>query len=461
MTIQRPRLADHALLRHHTVGDRQLFVVHDSRDGSLVRLDPHAAAVARLADGTRDLDGLALACSRAGIYRRMSELEGIVLALEQAGLLADGVEAGPPPLRSDGFYAFQVSTDAERARPIEELEGYRFSCSGGGACCAQYGTIALDREDVARFVNAGGDPAKLTPLAGGVRTERVALPIVDGHCAELTNDGRCRVHATGGLDAKPQGCRIYPALFVDDGAAIRTSAVVECDCVLASDGLGERDGDPLAGGAREAGALPAGAVVRVLPATIALTAEHTASRGELRAWSAAVDAALRGAAADAAVDGIAAAVALSHAVEAHGLSPEASVAALAPVELATIATALGPVVGRISTEMRAAAAAADAWRSPNDRLRRVRHATQRAASSLAARGAEATLALPLPDPRWSSAERLSLRMAVFGYQLVGDRPLAAELLELAARLAVARELASSGDRSLGHPITVVTAALRN
>ena len=76
--------------------------------------------------------------------------------------------------------------------------------------------------------------------------------------------------------AKPRGCRVYPATFVDDGEHIRVSMSVECPCVLASAGV--EGGAPLVDPeARTRADLINVTRVGVLPARIAPPASNRCS----------------------------------------------------------------------------------------------------------------------------------------------------------------------------------------
>jgi hypothetical protein len=123
----RPRLADHALLRRHVTDGQLRYVVHHAGTGALVMLDERAYAIAMLADGTRDVDGIALAASRAGVYERASEIDAVLAALAGADLIAHGVEPGPMPARA-ATYFMTPADEASRA-----TRSRRSRASGSGA----------------------------------------------------------------------------------------------------------------------------------------------------------------------------------------------------------------------------------------------------------------------------------------------------------------------------------------
>lgn len=454
----RPRLADHALLRRHVIDGVERYVVHHALTGALLTLDERAFQIATLADGTRDLDGVALAASRAGLYQRASEIEAVLQALSDAGLIAHGVEPGPLPARSPSHWLTPAEAPEAR-RPLEPLPGFRFRCDGSGHCCEQYASVALTQDDELRARRAGlrtlpGDERgerALLPLYGGVRRERQAMTLVDGACLQLDAERGCALHRAAGAGAKPTACRLYPAIFADTGEALRVSTALECGCVFESAARADA-GEPLiAPELRLAADLPAGLTVRVVPPTIAIGAGRRATREEVVAWT---DAALAG---DPGGCAVARAVALARGLETRGATPLAAEAASLPA--ASLAAELAEPVAHLAELTQRARVAADAWRSERDRTRQLRRAVATAARAVASRGVEASLVEV--DPVLSAAERFALRATLFGLQLAEEsRELPAALLDFAARLLVARELSLSGPAALGHPIAAVMASLR-
>lgn len=432
----RPRLGEHALLRRHVIDGVERIAVHHSGSGALVLIEPRACDIALLADGTRDRDGIALAASRAGYFARQSEIDSLLDGLDQAGLLVDGIECGPL-----GSSPITPLAGALADVPVEVLPGYRFECSGAGACCRQYASIALGADDVSRarsaFATLPGDTAarKVTlPLYGGLDSGRQAMTLVDGDCLQLLPSRRCGIQERAGYEAKPSACRAYPATFVFDGVRVRVSTSVECDCVLQS--LERTSGAPLSTATRVS-ELSSGISIRELPLSIRLTDEQEVERARYLEISDEIGAAARGRPA------IERAVALAAALAGGASSGD-------------LASALLPRVQALATSMEAAASAANLWRSKSDRTRRMRQQVAVASKALLARGLAATLAV---DPR-PEAETFALDAALFGHQLAGGAPVAEALLDLAARLLVAREMSISGGSELGDPITVVMAATR-
>ena len=456
----RPRLADHALLRRHVTDGQLRYVVHHAGTGALVMLDERAFAISMLADGTRDVDGIALAASRAGVYERASEIDAVLAALAAADLIAHGVEPGPMPARAATYFTTPAD-EASRATPLEALPGFRFRCDGGGHCCEQYASIALTRDDEARARKAGlktlpGDERAervLLPLYGGVRSERMAMTLVDGACLQLDAERGCSLHRAGGPAAKPTACRLYPATFADVGGVVRVSTALECGCVF--DSAARDDGAPLVEPSmRVAGDLPGGLTVRTIPDEVRIAGGATAARAALVEWT---DALLAQPDEGCAVGR---ACGLAVALEAHGATARA--AAPAALSTAEVAAELAEPLARLSDLTRRARDSADAWRSERDRTHQLRRAIAAAAHATSSRGAEASL--QPAAPALAKAESFALRAALFGMHLVeaSERAdgLASALRDFGARLLVARELSLSGPRSLGHPIAAVMASLR-
>lgn len=456
----RPRLADHALLRRHVVDGVERHFIHHGRTGALVAIDERGCGLILLADGTRDLEGIALAATRAGhAHGDVTAIASFFSALAASDLLAG--DEGPGAVGAWG--------EGLAARPVRVLPGYSFRCDGSGTCCSQYGSLSFSADDVRRARRAGlrtldGDADAervFLPLFGALPGGRMAMTLVDGSCLQLDADRRCGLHVAGGAPAKPVGCRIFPATVADDGESLRVSVALECECTIRSLVAGEGDVSGLLDAAVRHGAdLPAGAAVRGVPDPVVLSGTSTAPRSELVRW---VDEVLEHGTLDRALP---ACVALARALDAGSLATRGSRAiADASPSSAEIATELRPELERIAATMRSAAEAADLWRSARDRTRILRHAALRAAAALLARGIEATLDAPLPAasasmPPWDQVEALAVRAALFGHQLLEGRPLAEGLRELAAKLLLARELALAGHFELGHPVACVMATLR-
>ena len=456
---ERPRLADHVVARRHLVGERSVVMLHDLRSGRAVQLGPREWELLASADGTRDLEGILLAAAREGAHARTPHLQSFLVQLHAAGFLAD-IDA--PEGETPGAHE-PSQGDAERA--LEVLADYTLHCDGQGSCCRQYETVLFAPLEAARARAACPDV-----LEAGAKAERAFMPergatlrggaavaLVSGACAYLDAACRCRIHDAAGADAKPLGCRLFPATFVDDGVRVRVSAAVECACVLAS--VGRPAGTPLVAPSlvTRAALAPEVDVVRV-PPVVRVGVDRTTTSAELHAWSREI------AIAPASPDAVVLLLALADHVEREGLVPLA-----APPEDAartrrhddTLRAYLRALHARAERKAREGAA----WRSEKDFARQALTWLARASSSLTESGYFAGARVPPADP---SREAFYVRASVWGHALVLEEvPLATALRDRATRLVLARALAralaatpETTDPALREPIAVVEAMLR-
>ena len=414
------------------------MVIHNAQTHRLVRLDLRAWELIAGADGTRDLDALLLAAARIGAYRRASEVLTLLRQLHDLDLLADGLE---PPKAPEG----NVIPDE---RPIVALDGFVISCDLGGRCCGQYPSIGFEPHAVVRarallpdVLEAGARPDRVfLPLAGAVGSGgSSAAPMIDGRCAYLgvgTVENACGIHAKGGLDAKPLGCRIYPTTLVDDGREIRASVKIECGCVLRS--LEMPNGSPIVpGNARTRGELDRGIEIRALPPIVVVSGQSMPVATEsLSAWS-------REVAAAKVADALAATWALADAVENDGLALHVSVAAME----STVRPPLDELrvrLGALATRARAGATSASEWRSEGDWTRTARGSVAAALEALARSPTTLEAALAPTEPSVAREEAFYLRASIFGHHLIADLPLCEALRDRTMRLLVARALPNFG-----------------
>ncbi|MGK3964164.1 YkgJ family cysteine cluster protein [Sorangium sp. So ce1667] len=477
----RPRLAAHVLARRHLVGDEERVILHDLRSGQLLQLGPREWVLLSAADGTRDVEGIVLAAAREGAPARVPAAEAFFAQLYAAGLLGaedTGEEPSPwspsgpagPASPADPASPAKPAPDPgegdPRERPLEVLAGFSLHCDGRGSCCRIYASILFDPEEAARA-------RALRPevLGGGARHERAFTPergtwpcaasvvaMRDGRCAYLEGEGgeaRCSLHAIGGPEAKPLGCRTFPTSFIDDGESIRVSVAAECACVLAS--VGRPGGAPLIDPRLRARRdLDERIAVARLPDRAEVAPGATAARAELVAWS------RRLAAAAPPPDVAAGLFSLAAAVEAEGLTGDA-IARFErpdPLEPAALAPWLAALHARAARRAREDAA----WRSERDLARK---ATQWiAAATFALAEPDLLAALLLSPAHAPDRERFYLRAALHGHRLLGALPLSLALRDRAARLVVARALplicaeAGADDPACAEPIALVEAALR-
>ncbi|MEO7329637.1 MAG: YkgJ family cysteine cluster protein [Minicystis sp.] len=450
----RPRLGDHVLARRHLVGDEEHVVLHDLRTGRLVKIGPREWTLLAAADGTRDLPGVVLAAAREGAHAREPALRAYLGQLHEAGLLHD--DSQPP---SSEIETLETAPLTPPDRPLSLLPDFSLHCDGSGSCCRLYASVLFAPIEAARA-------RALLPeiLDGGARPERVFLPehgpgpcagaavaMIDGRCAYLADSGWCKLHTKAGPTAKPLGCSLFPASFVDDGERVRVSTWVECACVLAS--VGRPGGAPLIDPAAQTrGDLdPAVHVARLPERALVRDGEH-APAASLRRF----------------MDDLAACApprdipralwSLADRLESKGLERTAR---FDPDPPSIDADALRPWIEALHARASRRARDDEAWRSDRDLARLGTIAIADATRALLLPSALAAL-LEQPPPAPAS-EAFSLRATLHGLRLIGELPLTHALRDHAVRLLVARALPpalGTDDRAFDHPLALLEAMLR-
>ena len=455
----RPRLADHVLARRHITAGEVVIVLHDQRTGRLVQLGPREWGLLAAADGTRDLDGVVLAARREGAHARVPALRAFLEQLHGADLLADGTPddtVTEAPTSAPSPEPESLPAD----RPLAVLQDFSLHCDGSGSCCRIYASVIFGPVEAARAralfpeIQGGGDRHErvFLPDHGSAPTGGSAVTLVDGRCAYLGESGHCSIHVRAGGPAKPIGCNLFPASFLDDGERVAVSASVECACILAS--VGRPGGSPLiAPEARFRGDLDPSVFVASLPSRLAVTPAASADRAEVRAWSRRIET-------FAPASNVAQTLwSLAAAIDEHGLSADAtsSFQAPLPIDAAEVLPWIDALARRAARRAREDAV----WRSDRD--------LARLATSWIAEAAEGLLSsnpLPSPTATVAASETFYLRAALHGYKLFGDLPLTVALRDRAVRLLVARALpdvfarVGAADPACAHPLALVEAMLR-
>jgi lysine-N-methylase len=450
----RPRLAEHVVLRRHLADGREIIMAHDLRTEQMVDLTARQLKLIRCADGTRDLGGVVLAAVRQGVYRRSTELLELLGTLQEAGMLADGIEAGAP------------RWEPAPARPLSVLPNYTLHCDHNATCCGTYGAVAFSVPEAARACALvpsalGADPVapdRFLPVEGSAGGSYAAVTMVDGHCPYLAEDGRCRIQLAAGPESKPLGCQLFPATFVDDGSCVRVSVAVECPCVLASVGVaGGAELVPAA--ATQAGHLwPTTPVVR-LTEPVDVAEGRSASLAQLHAWSAALCEQI-----PAVDDPLAALWSLASCVRTDGLNVTASLRCLkrpaSPPE-EELVQPLMALAGRTQAKHESLAR----WRSAADRTRQLAAWLQTGAAALLD-PTQLAERLAKPDQRVAH-ERFYLIASLFGHHLVSDSlTLEQSLRDRATRLLLARQLplcvppSCAEHPSVPYPLAAVESMMR-
>jgi lysine-N-methylase len=270
------------------------------------------------------------------------------------------------------------------------------------------------------------------------------------------------LHAVGGPQGKPLGCRTFPALYVDDGQAVRVTPAVECACVLASVGSAE-DGELLVPeDVLTSDKLDEGIHIERLPDQIQITQKRYGARDDYVAWSRIV------ASAPPPSDIVGAFLALAEAVETWGLDPGAALRALSAPHT-TDPAAMRPALFALAERARQRLNIDGSWRSPSDlALRSIRWILD-AATLLSGEPAELAriLATP-PSSDEGTSEAFYLRAGAYGHHFVlGVAPLAHALRDRAVRLVLTRTIRTvvgpdeqQQEPVLRHPLALIEATLR-
>lgn len=469
-TLRRPRLARHAAVRRHLVSQEApaegleiVVIVHDTTSDGLVRLGPREWTILRAADGTRDLEGVCRAAGLGGTRTSVDAVSAFLTELASVGLVVDGSESdddgGGPGVEASKDHALDPAARTIAARPVLALPSFRLSCDGGGSCCRLYASVIFSGEEEARarahcpgVLEGGRDrEAAFTPESGPTFRGAHAAALIDGACAYLNAHGRCAIHAAAGPGAKPRGCELFPALFVDDGDQIVVSPALECACVFAS--AGGVDGEPLVSPEiADGSALDPRAFVQTVPDELAVGEDgRHVSRRQAIEWAQSAREALRARPRLETLWEIAAALG-------HG-APEPSPRAsnLPPADLSRYLTSLRARLSRRASDD-------DTWRAPRDLARRSTRWMLDAALELES---PATLAAAL-HPDLDAAERFYLDVALFGHHLLVDGSrLDRAIIDRVVRLVLARAMAatppdarSEHDPALRYPLALVEAMMR-
>jgi lysine-N-methylase len=458
----RPRLASHASVRRHLSVEPARstepagLILHDLKRGGVIRIGEREWALLRAADGTRDLEGIRLAAEARGAHASLPAIDAFLGELAAAGLVTDGTAdaAGPADEAAIG------ESLSARAVPIVALPGYRLACDGRGSCCRLYASVLFSRleEATARalcpdVLNGGDDvEAAFTPDRGSDYAGALSVALVDGACAYVDRTGQCRIHAAGGAAAKPRGCHLFPALFVDDGRRVVVSPMLECACVFSS--AGGEEGEPLIPpDVVDTRGLDRRAFVHRLPNELRVGAARL-PRDEVTAWAAACLVAIRGREPLEALAALAASTRHDSLVD-----PTVAVGRQGDLELGPWLASLDRLLERRARE--------DArWRSPSDLVLQTNQ-WMREASATLLEGRTLRRAFSQPS---TSSERFYVETALFGHHLlIEGGSLGSALLDRIVRMLLSRAMRALGppralqereDRARAEPLALVEAMMR-
>lgn len=117
-------------------------------------------------------------------------------------------------------------------RPLVVRPGARFACAGDGLCCTDAHALGPLTRAEATALRAR-DPRSVIAHA---RLDAPVIRTLPGGACTFLDATRCRLHAEGGVRAKPIGCRRFPLRLVATPAGGRVSTAHRCPCRT----LGER-----------------------------------------------------------------------------------------------------------------------------------------------------------------------------------------------------------------------------
>ncbi|MEK6644113.1 MAG: YkgJ family cysteine cluster protein [Planctomycetota bacterium] len=165
---------------------------------------------------------------------------------------------------------------------LADVPGQRFDCRGCTNCCRDLVVhlTRLDREKIDRqnWARRIEGPAYVT-----LGRETVLNHRADGGCVFLTADGKCRIHAEHGAEAKPLACQLYPFTLEPGGGGVRVGIRFDCPTVARSEGTPLSSHRPALNAlARSMGEQMPGQFA-TSSSTVALTASRPLSEQELDA----------------------------------------------------------------------------------------------------------------------------------------------------------------------------------
>ena len=114
------------------------------------------------------------------------------------------------------------------------LGAQRYSCHGCGDCCRDF-TVQLRAADLAKLAAQGWE-RELGEVTVEFRGQRYLKQRADGGCVFLLADGKCRIHAEHGLEAKPLACQMFPFMLAPDAREARVGISFACASVLGNQG---------------------------------------------------------------------------------------------------------------------------------------------------------------------------------------------------------------------------------
>lgn len=139
-----------------------------------------------------------------------------------------------------------------------------WDCHGCSDCCRTYAVpVSVEEMERIKKQNWAAEPGfQSIELFTSVKGNTSLAHRPGGGCVFLNDEGRCRIHAKFGSEAKPLACRAYPFVLVPGGDHWRVGLRFTCPSVA------ENKGRPMALHAKDAAAFGAELEPRGLPAEL-------------------------------------------------------------------------------------------------------------------------------------------------------------------------------------------------
>ena len=113
--------------------------------------------------------------------------------------------------------------------------GQRYSCHGCGNCCRDF-TVQLRPADSQRIRQQAWESRIGSNPIVFFRGQEYLRQRPDGACIFLLDDGRCRIHAEFGFEAKPIACQMFPYMLAPSETSSQMGVSFACRSVVENKG---------------------------------------------------------------------------------------------------------------------------------------------------------------------------------------------------------------------------------
>lgn len=115
------------------------------------------------------------------------------------------------------------------------LREQRYSCHGCGNCCRDF-TVQLREDDLAKLREQNWKEKLGEPVTIDFRGVTYLRQRENGACMFLMDDGKCRIHAEFGFEAKPIACQLFPFHLTPSSKGVSMGINFACQSVLENKG---------------------------------------------------------------------------------------------------------------------------------------------------------------------------------------------------------------------------------